>query len=187
MKIFLSSFITDMEPFRASAQFAIASLGHEVVMAENFGALPHSPEVACLAGVRNSAAMVLLLGDRYGSLQETGLSATHQEHREARGSRPVLAFIQSGITPDPSQAAFIKEVESWNEGVFRAAFSSPVELQSKVTGALHRMELAQTAAPFDAKEVLARAITSLSQESLGNRHNDAVLSVVVAGGPIKPY
>jgi hypothetical protein len=38
MKIFVSSLITDMEPFRAAARGAIIQLGHEPVMAEDLGA-----------------------------------------------------------------------------------------------------------------------------------------------------
>jgi hypothetical protein len=36
MKIFVSSLITGMEPFRAAAREAIIQLGHEPVMAEDF-------------------------------------------------------------------------------------------------------------------------------------------------------
>jgi hypothetical protein len=84
MKIFISSLITGMEQIRTAARNAITILGHEPVVAEDFGALPHTPQVACLDGLRRSAAVVLILGARYGAKQISGLSATHEEYREAR-------------------------------------------------------------------------------------------------------
>jgi hypothetical protein len=37
MKIFISSLITGMEAYRVAAKEAIIQLGHDPVMAENFG------------------------------------------------------------------------------------------------------------------------------------------------------
>jgi hypothetical protein len=68
-----------MEPFRAGAREAVTQLGHQPVMAEDFGARPMSPQIACLQGVRQSAAVVLILGAAYGAKQASGLSATHEE------------------------------------------------------------------------------------------------------------
>ena len=55
MKIFISSLITGMEDTRAAAKSAIEALGHAAVMAEDFGARPQSPQVACLDGLRQSS------------------------------------------------------------------------------------------------------------------------------------
>ena len=84
MKVFISSLITGMEDLRAAARDAVLQLGHEPVMAEDFGALPHSPQVTCLTGLRQSALMILILGAHYGAKQALGLSATHEEYREAK-------------------------------------------------------------------------------------------------------
>jgi hypothetical protein len=149
-----------MEAIRASARAAATTLGHEPVMAEDFGALPHSPQIACLDGVRQSAAVILILGARYGAKQRSGLSATHEEYREARERCPVLTFVQENITPEPEQAALIQEVQAWTGGLIREGFSDHTDLQSKVTRALHRMEVATATAPFDAAEVLSRALAS---------------------------
>ena len=73
-----------MEPYREAAAQAIRTLDHEPRMAEDYGASPGSPQETCLRGVRNADATVLLLGTRYGARQESGLSATHEEYREAR-------------------------------------------------------------------------------------------------------
>lgn len=79
-------------------------------MAEDFGAKPTSPQVACLEGVRQAGIVVLILGKDYGAKQSSGLSATHEEYLEARQSRPVIAFVQEGVDRDPDETEFVKEV-----------------------------------------------------------------------------
>ncbi|MGI4757637.1 MAG: DUF4062 domain-containing protein [Janthinobacterium lividum] len=69
MKVFISSLITGMEPFRAAAKDAIATLRHEPIMAEDFGARPNSPQVACLSELRQADVVVLILGAGYGAVQ----------------------------------------------------------------------------------------------------------------------
>lgn len=49
MKVFLSSLIIGMEPFRAAAREALTTLRHEPTMSEGFSAQPNSPQVACLS------------------------------------------------------------------------------------------------------------------------------------------
>jgi Domain of unknown function (DUF4062) len=54
MKVFISSLISGMERLRKAARDGVTALGHQPVMAEDFGARPHSPQVACLDGVRQA-------------------------------------------------------------------------------------------------------------------------------------
>jgi hypothetical protein len=129
MKVFISSLISGFEPFRAACRSAIATLRHEPLMAEEFGARPQSPQAACLQGLREADIVVLMLGERYGAAQAgSRLSATHEEYREAQGRKPVIAFVQEGIAPEPEQAAFIKEVQAWEGGLFRGGFKTPDDL-----------------------------------------------------------
>lgn len=109
MKIFLSSVISGMEEYRAAARQAAETLGHAVTAAEDFGASPLSPQQVCLAGVRDADLMVLLLGERYGAPQGSGLSPTHEEYRAARSVK-VLAFVRTGVSPEPIQRAFVDDV-----------------------------------------------------------------------------
>jgi hypothetical protein len=185
MKIFISSVITGMEPLRAAARTGVISLGHEPVMAEDFSARPQAPQVACLEGLRQSDAVILILGDRYGPPQQSGLSATHQEYREAQGSLPVLAFVQDDMSADPNQAAFISEIQAWETGLFRAGFSSPGDLQTKVTRGLHEWELATATAPVEPAQLLVRALALLPDEH-GHSYGSPSLSVAVACGPAQP-
>lgn len=53
--------------------------------------------------------MLLILDADYRAVQPvSGISATHEEYREARGRRPVLAFVQEGVERDAQQAAFVQ-------------------------------------------------------------------------------
>ena len=123
MKVFISSVISGFEPFRDACKGAVTTLRHQTVMAEDFGARPQSPQVACLQGLRESDLVVLLLGEHYGPVQPgSGISATHEEYREAKGRKPVIAFVQAGITPGADQAALIGEVQNWEGGLFRGTF-----------------------------------------------------------------
>jgi hypothetical protein len=105
-----------MESYRDSVALAITSLGLEPIRSEDFGARADSPQRVCLDGVRSADATVLLLGERYGDTQESGLSATHEEYREARERMPVLVFVQRDATYEAPQRSFINEVREWSGG-----------------------------------------------------------------------
>jgi hypothetical protein len=113
MRIFVSSLIKGHESLRAAAISAIRGLGHEVIRAEDFPAMASSPQVACLEGVRTSDAVVLILAEKYGAIQASGKSATHEEFLAARDTRPVFAFIRTppATDQDPEETAFIREVQ----------------------------------------------------------------------------
>ena len=119
MKIFVSSLISGFEGFRDAARSAIRTLRHEPVMAEDFGARPDSPQIACLQEVRDTDVVVLILGAQYGAVQGTsGLSPTHEEFREARDRKPELVFVQEGVQRELQQDAFVTEVQEWQRGYF---------------------------------------------------------------------
>lgn len=183
MRIFISSLISGFEQQRAAVRRAVTTLRHEAVMAEDFGAQPTSPQIACLRGLRESDMVILVLGEGYGFVPPgSALSATHQEYREARETKPVLAFLQEGIDPDPEQAAFIAEVQAWEGGLFRGTFRHPDDLQDGVTRALHDVTLANATGPVDEREMMARALAMFAPENR-NQALPAMLELVVVGGP----
>lgn len=183
MRIFISSLISGFEPQRAAARRAVITLRHDPVMAEDFGAQPNSPQIGCLQGLRGSEMVILILGEDYGFVPAgSSLSATHQEYREARETKPVLAFVQQGISPGPEQAAFIAEVQAWEGGLFRGGFVGVDDLQDGITRALHDVTLASATAPVDEQEMTARSIALLEPENR-NQVMAAMLDLVVIGGP----
>ena len=181
MRVFVSSLISGFESLREAAAAAITTLGDEVVRAEDFHASPDSPQQACLAGVREADAVVLILGDRYGYVQQSGLSATHEEYREARELGPVLVFIQRDAQPEPKQSEFIREVQGWERGHYTAEFSDPEDLRSRVTRALHDFQLANESRPLNETELLGSARSLLPAQHQTNR--PAVLVAMAAGPP----
>jgi hypothetical protein len=183
MKIFISSLIGGYGHFREAVRSATETLGHQVVTAEDFAAVAGTPQQACLAGVREADVVVLLLGESYGAVQPSGLSATHEEYREARECRPVLVFVEQATSRDPNQLEFVDEVQAWATGHFRASYKDPAGLSREVIRALHEHELAQSVGPVEEQELLDRASALLPQ-----RHGiggTAQLVLVVAGGPLQ--
>ena len=187
MKVFISSLISGFEPFREAARSAISTLRHEPVRAEDFGAQPNSPQVACLQGIRSAELVILLLGARYGYPQGTsGVSPTHEEYREARDTKPMLVFVQEGVERENEQAKFLSEVQAWQSGHFRDAFKTPDQLKDLVTRAIHDYQLAHAAGPLDVATLIQAAAGLLPQPSRqGNHSGPPMLNVAFAGGPLQ--
>ncbi len=141
MKLFISSVITGMEDERAAVARAATLLDFDVIRAEDFSASSTSPQQTCLEGVRQADVTVLLLGERYGHPQGSGLSATHEEFREAKDHCDVIPFVQANANPDATQTTFIREVKNWDTGKYAGEFSTPEELAGLVTTALSRYKM----------------------------------------------
>jgi hypothetical protein len=185
MKIFVSSLISGFEPFRAAARTAVTTLRHEPIMAEDFGARTASPQITCLQGVRSADLVLLILGERYGSVQTSGVSPTHEEFLEAKGHKNVLVFVQQGVSPDAQQARFIAEVQAWQGGYFRIGFATPDELKDAIIRALHDYQLANAAAPLDLPALGANALALLPNSRRDSYSETAMLNVAFAAGPIQ--
>ena len=183
MKIFISSLITGMEEFRTAAREAVTNLGHEPVMAEDFHAKPQSPQIACLDGIRQSGLVILVLGSEYGQKQQKGISATHEEYREAKESHPILAFVQNGVSRNSDQLDFLNEVQSWEGGLFRTSFDTPKSLQAAITKAIHQWEVSNATAPLDADNLRNQAVEAVLSEQNHSYYSQPSLVLSVIGGP----
>lgn len=182
VKVFISSVISGLEEDRAAAREGAESLRHTVIAAEDFGASPGSPQQVCLAGVREADVVILLLGARYGTPQASGLSPTHEEYRAARGTKPVLVFVQAGVTFESAQEKFIEEVSGWEGGTYRESFDTPASLRKALTRALHDWELSQQAGPVNEQDLVTRAAALLPRWP-SYAAGTPLLHVVVAGAP----
>lgn len=186
MKIFISSLIGGFGEFRAAARSAIVALRHEPVVAEDFGAQPNSPQIACLQGVRSSDLVVLILGARYGFVQgSSGVSPTHEEYLEARGSKPILMFVQEGVERDEQQAKLVSDAGAWQAGHFRAGFKTADELRDLVTRAIHDYQLANAAGPLDTGALSAAALALLPRSRQNSQASSPVIHVAICGGPMQ--
>ena len=187
MRVFVSSVIGGMEEFREAAASAARILGHTPIVAEDFGANSNTPQVVCLDGVRQADVLVLLLGRRYGYVQSSGLSATHEEYREARGRCPVLVFVKEEGEFESEQSKLVDEVQSWESGHYTAPFKDARDLQESVIGALHNLELTSARGNVDSDEMLDRVLADVASH-VGNsdfqsygHHPEVVLAL--AGAP----
>lgn len=158
MKVFISSVIRGFENYRDAATAGAGALGAEVKRAEDFGASPDSPQRVCLAGVRESDIVILIVGARYGEPQGARkLSPTHEEYLEARARGSVLVFVQAGVDRETRQAEFLRDVQQWASGHYSAEFSTPDELRDAVIRALHDFELSRKTGNVDEAELLERS------------------------------
>lgn len=94
-RVFISSTFTDLQVHRTALFSALSEVSAKIHGMEFFGARPGAPKEECLAEVRKAHIFGLLLGMRYGSLDdETGLSFTHLEYLESlRLSLPCLVYL----------------------------------------------------------------------------------------------
>ena len=185
MRVFVSSVIRGMERHRDAACDAIESLGYlgyAVIRSEKFGPSTDTPRRACLEVARMADLTIVLLGARYGAPQNKGLSATHEEFREARDHGNVAVLVQRGVDAEPRQQEFLKEAQDWNTGRLTDTFSGPDDLRAQVTRVLQEHALRRQSVPLDPSEVLERARSRLPTQ---RQHSSSRLHVVVAGAPLQ--
>ena len=111
-----------------------------------------------------------MLGEEYGTVQPTsGLSATHEEYREARGKKPVIAFVQDGILAAKNNKRLSSPRFRGGEGgLFRGGFPDARGLQVGITRALHDFELANAIGPLDPQALTTKAVGMLPAEIRNN-------------------
>ena len=165
MNVFISSVIGGLGEFRDVVDNAITTLGHNAIRAEDFNASPQSPRLACLQEVRDSGGVVLIVGERYGDIQQSGLSATHEEYREARNSHlPIIVMVQNNVNRETQQENFLQEVRDWASGLYTGSFNSTQDLYTNTIRSLHELDLQRAQGPVNTDETLSRALAELSQE-----------------------
>lgn len=175
-RVFISSVVTGFEEYRTAAKKAVDLLGHTPVMSETFGARAHSSETACITEVQQCDVYVVVLGANYGYVPEGHtISVTHAEYRAAQDShRPTLAFVQD-VEMEPKQRAFKKEVEAYQSGQFRQAFSAPEELKDGVVKALRLWERGNEAIPAEEFEGLVDEALRDAMDSIGYGYDPRVV------------
>ncbi|MBL4620325.1 MAG: DUF4062 domain-containing protein [Marinicaulis sp.] len=180
MKFFISSVNQGFEDFRLAVEKAVKSLDHEVVRSEDFASSPASPRVACLAGVRESDGVILLLGSRYGDEQSTGKSAVHEEFEQAK-SNNLFLFIQKGVEFENKQAKLVEDARDWVKGTYSNEFTSPESLTEEVVRAIHRWERENQSGNLDAVALVEKARSNLL--SAGRQsYSGTSIAVSLVGG-----
>lgn len=99
--VFISSTVDDLMYLRDAVRETILDIGYVPVMSDygDIGYLPSSSaEESCYATIKECQFVVLIIGKRYGSLSENGLSITNNEFIAARDHNiPVISLIDSEV------------------------------------------------------------------------------------------
>ena len=144
MKVFVSSVVGNYGEFRTAAKAAIEALDHGPVLMElTHPASASPPQEECFAQIEDSDVVVMLLGARYGALQQSEKSATHEEWEHARlHNKPILLFVEDmeASDRDPDQQAFLEEIGVWEDGSLWKPYSTPVSLVTEIANALKAHE-----------------------------------------------
>jgi len=158
-KVFVSSVVGGMEAFRGAAKQAITLMDQTPIMCEAFSARPYSSEKACIHEVEQCDVYLLILGSAYGYETPEGISVTQAEFEAAKATgKSILAFIQQAPVDDARQQAFIAEVEAYQAGVFRAGFSTELELNNEIVKALRHIDTMSQAVSEDAFKILIEQV-----------------------------
>ncbi len=151
MKVFVSSVVDGYENYRAAAKDAIEALGQMPCLMEMAAAAsPRPPQAECFREIEASDVVVMLLGSRYGTPQDSGRSPTHEEYDHARElGKPILVFVEQIDDREPQQESFLSEISGWEEGYFRGHFSTEIQLTIELVKALkqHSDQSATALAP----------------------------------------
>ncbi|EJO9912871.1 TPA: DUF4062 domain-containing protein [Vibrio parahaemolyticus] len=104
---FISSTFVDLKSDRAQVARVLADRGLNVNALDIQPASSQTSKKEILTGIRESDFVILIIGDRYGSIlpSMTGsstLSITFWEYNNAiKMGKPVIAYFKSGISSDP--------------------------------------------------------------------------------------
>lgn len=155
MRIFISSVMKELRKERKVVEDAIYELNREPyssliknylqekvefqpVRFENFGARTSSSKDLYLKAIESSNIYVGILGKRYGVIQESGLSATHEEYRKAKSivsdkGIEILVYVKnihSGREPKVND--FIDEISETSKGHSYSSYTNEFDLRDKV-------------------------------------------------------
>ena len=111
--VFISS-TADLTNHRDAVESALRALNIDGSRFESWLSVPNADGgmSECLHRVKESDAIVLLLGEKYGTIVDGGLSATHSEYRHAcKHRKPIFAFILDVPAREEQQAVFVREIE----------------------------------------------------------------------------
>ncbi len=190
--IFVSSSCYDLRQVRATLKGFIESLGYEALVSE-FDSFPVQPAINaienCLKAVDERAdLLVLIVGGRYGSVNDQGKSVTNMEYLRARAKGiPIYAFVQrsilevmsewkrnlerdfSAVADSPKVFEFVTSLDS--EGVWVFPFEGAEEITSTLRKQLAYLFL-------DSLQIRRRFDVSGLPESLGDLRGNALRMVI---------
>jgi len=111
LNVFISS-TSDLSLERDAVKQALDKMEIDGSRFESWPSTPNDPIAECLERVEESDAVVLILGKKYGTLTENGISVTHLEYRHAiKFKIPVFVYLLDIPDRELDQIKFIEEVK----------------------------------------------------------------------------
>ncbi len=102
----------DLTSEREAVKQALAGLEIDGSQFEYWPSTPNDPIAECLKRVEETDAVVLILGGKYGTLTDSGISVTHLEYRHAiKFNRRVFVYLLDVPDRETDQMKFIEEVK----------------------------------------------------------------------------
>jgi len=99
--IFVSSTIHDLLYLRESIRESILELSYNPILSEygDIGYLPNvTAEKSCYISIQDCQLAVLIIGKRYGTISENGMSVTHNEFNYAKNRRiPIVTLVDKDV------------------------------------------------------------------------------------------
>lgn len=129
--VFLSSEMGELGDLRQMLSRRLQAAGFNVVMFEDLGGRDENAIRAYTEGVARSTIYIGVIADRYGRMQETGRSPTHDEYRMARerGLRISVWVAVDGSGRQGDARDFVQEVQTFHT---TGRFSSADDLADRV-------------------------------------------------------
>lgn len=147
-QVFISSTYTDLISARAKVSEQILTMYHFPIGMEMFSAGDDDQWTVITNTIDKSDYYVIILGNRYGSLAEDGVSYTEKEYDYAKSKGiPIMAFIKDrNIPTSPSEREsdpeIIKKLENFIEKAKQNKmcnfWENEDELSAQVTAALYK-------------------------------------------------
>ncbi|MGH2964747.1 MAG: DUF4062 domain-containing protein [Solirubrobacterales bacterium] len=130
---FVSSEMTDLANEREAVAQALRDLRIKVILFEDFGGRDEDSVTAYLDGVARSDVYIGIVGDRYGRMQASGRSPTHEEYLFARDHGKRISFWVATDESDRQGNArdFVQEVQTFHT---TGRFDGPNDLAERVIG-----------------------------------------------------
>ncbi|MGE6515267.1 DUF4062 domain-containing protein [Lysinibacillus sphaericus] len=147
-QVFISSTYTDLISARAKVSEQILTMYHFPIGMEMFSAGDDDQWTVITNTIDKSDYYVIILGNRYGSLAEDGVSYTEKEYDYAKSKGiPIMAFIKDRNVPtSPSERESDPEITKKLENFIEKAKQNKMcnfwknedELSAQVTAALYK-------------------------------------------------
>lgn len=177
LTVFLCSTYTDLAEERDRVLDAVRRLQLQHDSMEFFGARTGLPIETCLAEVRRSDVLVVVVGHRYGSLvPDLGISFSEAEYREGqRLGKPCLVYLRDENAPvlprdferDPEK---LRLLDTWKDSLLTrhtiAKFSSAQDLAVQVAADLGRTIQALEEAEVGRPETFTQPANAVASEIL---------------------